>query len=836
MLKRIHSFIALAVVVVLAAWLLFGRRTTSETAVPTPKTEASRAAVELVGPTAQVEPTKREELAPPAPNIAPQPDPQLARVRGRCVAAESGAPLAGCTVVFEGWPGNEDKMERHGPVEWTDPAPVVTADDGRFEVAFVPPPPYQHHLDAEAPGRVPRTARWGAFQPGQTEDLGDIELAIGHTVEGRVVDESGTPVSDVYVALDNLPLPLRGDMAANDSRGAKSNENGDFRIEVPIPAGTWTIDVNSRGIKLVSPDSVTVAERSGAVPATVVVRTMPSISGVVVDEAGAGITDVYVDVEMHGSGRMAAAWTREGGTFTIHAVSDELAPARLTVRHTGVHEPLVEPTQPYAWGTKDIRIELRRARSFELVVVEEGSGVPVEDYAVECVLQDGGWNSNELRLGGRHPDGRVTVDGVRRGTNSVRVVPKDTQLSQHEPTVVEIGEEAIPEVRIELARSVMRAVHVVDAARRPVAGSKVELVALNDEAFDADSWVLGMRSGGSYSSEPNAFHQVVAEATTDAEGLARVAVPPTVRRLGLRVSSTAHPTAVVSDTTFPPGDDAFEVVVATGGRIAGTVRVSGYPTGEFELHLELDGASSNAEAVYAALDVDGAFESRSLRPGSYSLFLSLDHRERRENGSSGWKLRIEPALGVVAVVEGQTTRIALDASALAAGSVVGHVLLNGEPFSECRVFLVRDRARFGQFVPNPDGRFEASGLPPGTWSAELVVGDFKARDGDQISSDETFELAPGATVTRDFAFERRRITLRVLRPDGVTPFADAEIQVVILGRGEFDERRTDANGLLVLDPAPTGSVQVRAADFVSDPIELPVADDGRALDVVLRES
>ncbi|MCE9593621.1 MAG: carboxypeptidase-like regulatory domain-containing protein [Planctomycetes bacterium] len=835
MLKRIHSFLALAVVLVLALWWLFGRPTGQPPALPTPSARTSPAATELVAPAVAVETAKREEFAPPAPLVAPKTEPELARVRGRCVAAESGAPLAGCTVTFDGMPGNSDAMERYGEVEWNDPAPIVTQEDGRFEIAFVPPPPFQHGLDVQCAERAPRTARWGAFRPGQIEDLGDIELALGYTVEGHVVDTAGSPVAGAYVALDNLPLPLRGDMAANNSRGGASNERGDFRIDVPIPAGTWTVDARGRGFRLVSPDSVTVAERSGAAFVTVVMRAMPSISGVVVDDTGAGVEDAYVMVEMHGSGRMASAWTRDDGSFTIHAVTDELAPARLTIDDAGTCEPLAEPTQPYEWGTKDIRIELRRARSFQLVVVEQDTGAPVEDYAVECAFQENEWNTHgDVRLGGRHPAGRMTVDGVRRGVNRVSVVPTNPLLVQDAPVVLEVSDGEIPEVRVALLRSKIGTVRVVDASRRPVEGSRVELVSLADEPFDADSFVVGKRSGGSYSSDPGAFHTVVGDALSDDHGLARVRIPFASAKLGLRVTGDSHLTTVMSDVKLSSDAEPLEVVVGPGARITGTVHFVGYANTELGLAFARDGHDSNGEEPNATIGADGAFESPRLVPGTYSLFLSLDHHETSEHGGSSWKLHLEPALGVVVALDDRTTSVELDAAPLAPGAVVGTILLNGAPFGECRVYLVRDGARFGQFVPNAEGRFEASGLPPGTWSAELVVGDFKAREGDRIFSDATFELAPGGKVTRDFAFERRKITLRVLQADGVTPLADTTVGIDFVRRGQIIERGTDANGILILDPAPTGSVRFYAKGLFAGPVELPTADDGRAFDVVLR--
>jgi hypothetical protein len=118
-------------------------------------------------------------------------------VRGRCVEGQSGEPLAGCRVDFHGWPSNRRQMALHPGVEWQDPEPVVTGSEGRFEFRFVPPPPYQHSMSIELDGRYPRTARWGAFEPGQVDDLGDIGLLPGFHVTGRAVDTEGDPLANI---------------------------------------------------------------------------------------------------------------------------------------------------------------------------------------------------------------------------------------------------------------------------------------------------------------------------------------------------------------------------------------------------------------------------------------------------------------------------------------------------------------------------------------------------------------------------------------------------------------------------------------------------------------
>ena len=758
------------------------------------------------------------------------------------MAAESGAPLAGCRVTFTGVPSNAGEMARHGDVAWSDPGAVVTPADGSFDISFVPPPPYQHFLDVQCPGRVPRTARWGSFQPGQVDDLGDIALSLGHVVEGRVVEETGAPVAGVHVSTRGLPLPVRHEMGANDTRGGTSDESGAFRFEVPIPAGTWSLDAQARGVKLVSPDSVTVPDSGATAALTVVVRRMPSISGIVVDETGAGVERVYVEAELKKrSGRMAAAWTRADGSFTIYAVDDVLEPVRLTSHETGPCEPMKEPTAPYAWGATDARIELVRALSFELTVVEKGSDAPVEQYSVACVPEQATWsNQREDRLGGRHAGGKVTVDHVWRGKNQLTVHPNDPDLVASAPVEIDAASAPLPPIRVELVRAVKQSVHVVTAAREPVAGSQVELVRLGSEPLDADSFVVDPARGGFSSSTDEEFrpHVLVARSTTDERGLAALPVPPGGAGLGLRASGPRHLTTVVSPLRIPDDRSAVEIVVAAGGRIAGKLHLDGYAPGALFLQFDRPGADGEREAPRTGIGPDGEFESPSLEPGEWSVHLSVDHPYREEHSSMGARLQLEPELARATIAEGQTARLDLDGRAFTAGEISGTILMNGSPLAECRVFLVRagDRqARFGQYVPDPQGRFEAKGLPPGTWTAGIVVGDYKSREGDRIDSADSFALPPGGAVRREFSFERRRLVLHVLQPDGVTPFASSDVLVEMTTTHEFLPRSTDERGRLVLDPAPSGEVRLRAGELSTDALRITEDRKEAEIDVVLRK-
>jgi hypothetical protein len=73
---------------------------------------------------------------------------------------------------------------------WSDLAATTDAD-GAFTLRFDPPSPLKFRLVAKAPGHAEVTWNWSAIGAGEIKDLGDIQLRVGATVVGRLVDRAG---------------------------------------------------------------------------------------------------------------------------------------------------------------------------------------------------------------------------------------------------------------------------------------------------------------------------------------------------------------------------------------------------------------------------------------------------------------------------------------------------------------------------------------------------------------------------------------------------------------------------------------------------------------------
>jgi Carboxypeptidase regulatory-like domain len=817
--------VALLVLLLTAAWLLWPEPD-SPPVVPPPTTPTSAAepadaaGASMSAPSSLVERSEAPTAAPPASTV----DPLFAHVRGRCVD-EHGAPLPSSTVALDAWGGNQNRMAMQGKVDWQDPEPIVTGADGRFDFAFAPPSGMQFSLDVKAEGRVPRTGRWGQLQPAQIVDVGDIRLTRGLPVRGRVVDERGAPVAKVGISINNLPLPIAADMAANNSRSGWSDGNGNFAIEVPIPPGTWSIDAQARGMRLVSPTHVTITE-GGAEPVLVTVRSMPSIQGLVVDEQGQPVKGVEIRAVSNRSGRYASGRSRDDGTFTIFAVDAEPQPVPLRVDDPGPCEPpATSDERLWAWGSTDVRFQLQRALTCELLVVERATGAPVISYAVSCAsARSNSSLQSELRLAGEHEGGRVIIDRIWRGKNTLQVIPLDPALLPSARIEFEATDAGVPPQRIEVERLQPAAVRVTTAAGAPVIGSKVEVLVKGTMPFDAGSFVQDSRGGNrGFSSDPKTrFHELLGRVISDQDGKAAVFVPSNQDGLVVRVTGD-HPPALVDPANFVPGQELV-VVPPTAGSIVGAVRVTGLEPSRIRIsrHRGEPGPRTNFDQP-VALQGDGTFVMGGLLPGRYQLRLDYAVPFRSEHGGQTGSAALDlPAIDVVVQAD-EATKLDIDATALVPASVRGRVLLDGAPPSAARIVLRSRRAQYGQFVPGGDGTFTAEGLLPGQYDIDLVVGDFVAAEGDTIAHEASFELAAGQQLARDFVFVRRRIVITLLQADGSTPAA--HVACMLHGDGvRLRDQTTDAQGRIVVDPAPVVPfrVQPRSVRVALGPVQIPI--------------
>ena len=160
------------------------------------------------------------------------------RVVGRVLDAQTNEPLAGAMIILTrvnpGQPPNPLAV----------PLRIQTNSDGTFNLNV---PPARYRIDLQRQGFVSVTVHSAASPlaidgAGEAVNLGDIRLARGGVIEGRIVDEKGRPLPGVAVSAVRLPPDsLRAAVPGLVVGGAvPTNDLGEFRLS-GVPGGRYYV-------------------------------------------------------------------------------------------------------------------------------------------------------------------------------------------------------------------------------------------------------------------------------------------------------------------------------------------------------------------------------------------------------------------------------------------------------------------------------------------------------------------------------------------------------------------------------------------------------------------
>lgn len=787
-----RSFVIALVVLAglaLATWM---QRQSTDAAPPAPTntTTTNDAAPSVATNSPTVD---RSAAGPGAVVTAPATERSLV-LRGRCVAAADGAPIASATITLHEDPEGVAGRERRRV------ASTTTSTDGRFVVAS----PCVDLLvaDLTASGFGTMTGRWRADRP-RDLDLGDVRLLAATIVEGEVVTDRGQPVEAAEMMLATITPEAPG-FAPRTIATTETGADGHFRFPDLIPTGDWYAMVKNAG-GLIEPRNV-------HVPAGIdrhflrVVTTTPdpatAIRGIVVDTNGAPME--RVDLRANGDGATGSARTRADGTFLLHRAGQ--------FTDNGERDVLVFVTEPSGdfelateqprtrWGANDVRIVMRRFAATTLVV-HDAAGTPIADADVFVMrLTPNNVIPRLVRLRGR-ADGRVAVP--RLGSHRYVVIgrPLDGAApSTPVPLIVENGI-APNEVHVVIAPPENLAVDVVDTNGTAMSGSQVEAILGLVGNPPAPGAQIPRFATARTEDLLRQASLVVAEATTDVNG--RAVMPLHDGDWHLRVRGALH-TPVVVPAAMRGKGTATRVVVETAGRIVGRceplaalakLRAAAGP-GDAAIELAaMQGTTQGARSVVAA---DGTFALDGLRAGSWTLRLWAPLRCSDEHTGNYWI-----SLGDVVVANGTTERsLTIDHALPAIAS--GTVTLDGAPWPRVQMTLTRDQPRaVVRAVADANGRFRTL-LPPGEW---LVAVAFAAQPGpgwNNVVLPQRWTAVPDREEERTLAVRTRTAKVRVLDAANVT-IANARVRIeASLGYYRPGALTTDANGVVTITDPPLG--------------------------------
>jgi len=271
-----------------------------------------------------------------------------ARITGRITDA-AGRPLPRVEV-------------RAGPNPQVEGRTTLTDSEGRYEIVNLPSGTYT--IVATKANYV-RTS-WGEQRPegpgkrisladGQKLDRVDVRMEHTGVITGKIVDEFGDPVTDVFVSAQRYQY-VQGTRRLMNSRGGPTNDIGEFRIYGLTP-GQYFISATLRNLQMNADSSdrsgyastfypgtgnIAEAQRMTIAPGQTInsinltllpIRTA-SVSGTVFDVEGRPVENGMVAVTPQsptGAGGTMGAPLRGGGRFTISG----LAPGDYFIRAGG---------------------------------------------------------------------------------------------------------------------------------------------------------------------------------------------------------------------------------------------------------------------------------------------------------------------------------------------------------------------------------------------------------------------------------------------------------------------------------------------------------------------
>ncbi|NQU49416.1 MAG: sigma-70 family RNA polymerase sigma factor [Planctomycetes bacterium] len=725
-------------------------------------------------------------------------DPDLPIViRGRCVAKESKLPMADCRVRIIGRSGSRDQMKEAKEWTWEDPDERLTGEDGLFEFHLgLPHERGRYFISIHHEGRIVRGGEWHPIDnPLISKDLGDVLLELGAIVEGRVISSQGRPIENAEVILDGINGQSLFDSLSGNALHSRTNSKGYFRFKSAVPSGSRGATVRRDGFAQVDPLFVTIPNDLSRQNIDFLMKEMPYLEGKVQLPNGTPVAKAYVSVET-GPGWGISDYSDAEGSFRLYADREGLHDFQLSVSKDGVNEKTTK--EKYNWGDRDITIIVEPALNLDIMVVREDSGESVEEYAVVCEHRPPTWPAawgynGTKKFGGIHDGGRLKIEGLAANANTLIVWPWDQRLSPSQVFTIQPTRDSKGPLVVQLKPSIPIEVMIKNKKGEAVAGSTVRIAANEHD-------------GRGYS-----------QSTTDSEGLT-TAYLPTFMEGGLIVVEGDHKKEAVELTANLRNSNSIEIQVTEFASVSGTLVKAESHTSDAKLYFR---KKENASSVHWAhdspqvisVDADGAFAGK-IEPGEYEVFFVVENLHPGSGGSIWYRwIAVQSPIAELEVVEGQITRVNMDASIFTPSTLSGTLLLNGNAAKGARFMLrssyTNEEDSWGGVMEDlrtdAQGYFEVKQLMPGYYQLWFEGQDGVADWPWRLKSSKVVKLEPGKDQEVDFAIQVCSMEVKPLRPGTKAVFVNT---TWILSEGGRPIR-SDGDGWLSLFPAPQGEFYLR---------------------------
>lgn len=525
------------------------------------------------------------------------------------VIDEHGEPIAGAAfevVTKLGRPREFGKARTSGP----DGRVTIEVEKGAF-FRYMGREHSNTHLSLGAPGHA-KTFFVAAAKLGATKDLGDLVLAEGAAVTGRVIDENGLPVAGATVVGVASVSDRAADQAAivgPEREGGRptttTDAAGRFELE-GLHVGSAVVWANAERTRWTKSGVLELLAGDVHRGLELVLDPLDDsqiVAGVVVDPDGVPVPRASVRHRVPGGWSEARLRADEDGRFLIPTASD--APFRLVASDPSKQFGDSAEREVKA-GETDLRIPLTEWRTLRIQVVDVSDKSPIVDASVISMpvpnrshFMNSKWHdSNEAGIC------ELTVPGEPFRVNVGHASYEYQQLGPFDPAALPTDE-----VYVELEKKPMIR-GVVLAGDQPVEGAVIDIAESTEGEYRPLYHGVPMRlfdSGG------------LEQATTDAEGRFELPTNESATRTAVLLVTkegfalTEHaleghdPTAAI---------DGVEIQMNTGGSLVGRVRVgpNRSPASVVVLVSRGDGRPK-----FTRPDADGNYRFDNLTPGPWRV-------------------------------------------------------------------------------------------------------------------------------------------------------------------------------------------------------------------------
>ncbi|GMV91015.1 MAG: hypothetical protein AMXMBFR82_07930 [Candidatus Hydrogenedentota bacterium] len=301
-----------------------------------------------------------------------------------------------------------------------------TGDAGGFDFTGLAPGSYSAYLDDDVLVlEKPVEFQLSAADPAHSEI--EVLVSSGVSVEGRVFDaDSSQAIAGAIVLAFPSDRPGRKrESAATDKSGGYQIANvhyGAVRLAVTELPVQYTSGITYQNVVLAPDADLAVVDFP--------LKRSITVSGTVVDGAGAGVAGAQVFARVPNLGGPRGSTTNRSGAFTIAGVStgDEVY---LSAKTSETLAPEIGPFPVPAEGLSGIEIVLSIETGASIAgIVTDNTGMPAE-CVVFAELADASMAKSLGRLSSETgPDGHFTIAGLAAGSYDLILGAQDLHLVQ----------------------------------------------------------------------------------------------------------------------------------------------------------------------------------------------------------------------------------------------------------------------------------------------------------------------------------------------------------------------------------------------------------------------